>query len=112
MLYACIAIFALAAMAGLTILISWLKKKNAPRAVVYTHGLLAASALILLAVFSYNNPDNFPKYSLIFFIIAALGGFYMFARDMKGKSNPIALAGLHALLAVGGFVMLLIFAFS
>lgn len=112
MLYACIALFALAAVAGLTILVSWLNKKNASRAVVYTHGLLAASALVLLAVFSYNNPDNFPKYSLIFFIIAALGGFYMFARDMKGKSSPMALAGLHALLAVGGFVMLLIFAFS
>jgi hypothetical protein len=112
MLYASIALFALAAVAGLTILISWLNKKSASRAVVYTHGLLAASALVLLAVFSYNNPESFPKYSLIFFIIAALGGFYMFARDMKGKSSPMALAGLHALLAVGGFVMLLIFAFS
>ena len=112
MLYACIALFALAAVAGLTILVSLLNKKNASRAVVYTHGLLAASALVLLAVFSYNNPGNFPKYSLIFFIIAALGGFYMFARDMKGKSSPMALAGLHALLAVGGFVMLLFFAFS
>jgi hypothetical protein len=36
----------------------------------------------------------------------------MFSRDMRGKSSPLALAGLHALLAVGGFVMLLIFAFS
>ena len=112
MLYVSIAIFALAAVAGLTILIHWLKKKNAPRAVVYTHGLLAATALVLLAVFSYNNPDDFPKYSLIFFVLAALGGFYMFARDMKGKSSPMAIAGIHALLAVGGFVMLLIFAFS
>ena len=112
MLYASIALFALAAVAGLTILISWLRKQNASRVVVYTHGLLAATALVLLAVFSYNNPDNFPKYSLIFFIVAALGGFYMFARDLKGKSSPMALAGLHALLAVGGFVMLLIFAFS
>ena len=112
MLYISIALFALAAVAGLTILISWLKKKNVSRAVVYTHGLLAATALVLLAVFSYNNPDNFPKFSLIFFIIAALGGLYMFARDMKGKSSPMAIAGLHALLAVGSFVMLLIFAFS
>lgn len=112
MLYASISLFALAAVAGLTILVSWLNKKNASRAVIYSHGLLAAAALVLLAVFSYNNPDSFPKYSLIFFVIAALGGFYMFFRDMKGKSSPMALAGLHALLAVGGFVMLLIFAFS
>lgn len=112
MLYASIALFALAAVAGLTILVSWLNKKNASRAVVYSHGLLAATALVLLAVFSYQNPDSFPKYSLIFFVIAALGGFYMFAQDMRGKSSPMALAGLHAFLAVGGFVLLLIFAFS
>ena len=112
MLYASIAIFALAAVAGLTILISWLNKKNASRAVVYTHGLLAATALVLLAVFSYNNPEHFPKYSLIFFVVAALGGFYMFSRDMRGKTNPMPLAGLHALLAISGLVMLLLFAFS
>ena len=111
MLYASIAFFALAAVAGLTILVSWLNKKNAPRMVVYTHGLLAATALVLLAVFSFNQPDNFPKYSLILFVIAALGGFYMFARDMRGKSSPMGLAGLHALLAIAGFVMLLFFAF-
>jgi FtsH-binding integral membrane protein len=112
MLYASIAFFALAAVAGLTILTSWLKKKNASRTVIYTHGLLAATALVLLAVFSWNNPERFPKYSLILFIIAALGGFYMFFRDLKGKSSPMALAGLHAFLAVAGFVLLLIFAFS
>lgn len=112
MLYASIALFALAAVAGLTILVSWLNKKNASRTVIYAHGLLAAVALVLLAVFSYNHPENFPKFSLLFFIVAALGGFYMFAQDMRGKSSPMALAGLHALLAVGGFVMLLIFAFS
>src|SRR5688572_33081982 len=105
MLYASIALFALAAVAGLTILISWLNKKSASRAVVYTHGLLAAAALVLLAVFSYNNPESFPKYSLIFFIFASLGGFYMFARDMKGKSSPMALVGLHALLDIFGFLL-------
>ena len=112
MLYASIALFALAAVAGLTILVSWLNKRNASRTVVYLHGLFAASALVLLAVFSFNQPENFPKYSLLLFVLAALGGFYMFARDMRGKSSPLGLAGAHALLAIAGFVLLLIFTFS
>jgi drug/metabolite transporter superfamily protein YnfA len=112
MLYASIAIFALAAVAGLTIFVTWLKKRTASRPVVYLHGLLAATALVLLAIFSFNQPENFPKFSLVLFVLAALGGFYMFSRDMRGKSNPLGLAGAHALLAVAGFVLLLIFAFS
>jgi hypothetical protein len=112
MLIASIVFFALAAVAGLTILVSWLKQKNASRAVIYTHGLLAAAALVLLAVFSFNQPEHFPTYSLVLFILAALGGFYMFARDLRGKSSPMAIAGIHAFLAVAGFVMLLIFAFA
>ncbi|MGV3538668.1 MAG: hypothetical protein ACO1OQ_02595 [Rufibacter sp.] len=112
MLYASSILFALAAVAGLLILVAWLTKKNASRTVVYLHGLLAAAALVLLAVYSYNHPQNYPTYSLVLFVLAALGGFYMFARDLRGKYSSMAVAGMHALLAVAGFVFLLIFAFS
>jgi hypothetical protein len=50
--------------------------------------------------------------ALILFVAAALGGFYMFALDMKKKNSPLAVAYLHALLAVSGFVALLLFAFA
>ncbi len=112
MMYLTIGLFALAAALGLSILIKWLTKKEAPKAVIYSHGIAAATALVLLIVYAVQNPDNFPKASLILFVIAALGGFYMFYRDLKKQNSPIAIAVIHALLAVSGLVALLIFVFA
>ncbi|MDB5228049.1 MAG: hypothetical protein JWN78_2242 [Bacteroidota bacterium] len=112
MIYAAIGLFALAALLGLTILIKWLSKSDASNAVKYAHGLAAATALVLLVIYSAKNQDHFPKISIILFVIAALGGFYMFIRDMSTKYRSIGIAAIHALLAVSGFVALLLFAFA
>lgn len=111
-MYLTIGLFALSAILGLTILVAWLRQKNASRAVVYSHGLVAATALVLLIVYAIQNPASYPKLSIILFVIAALGGFYMFFNDLRGKYSPMAIAYLHALLAVGGFVVLLAFVFA
>src|SRR5687767_6408235 len=111
MIYFAIALFALAALLGLVILLKWLTKKEASKAVIYSHGIVAALALVLLIAFAVNNPGNFPMISLILFVAAALGGFYMFFRDMNNKTSPLAVAFIHALLAVSGFVALLFFVF-
>jgi RsiW-degrading membrane proteinase PrsW (M82 family) len=111
MMYFTIGLFALAAVLGLSILIKWLTKKEASRAVIYSHGIAAATALVLLIFYAVQNPANFPKASLILFVIAALGGLYMFYQDMKKKNSPIAVAVIHALLAVSGLITLLIFVF-
>jgi hypothetical protein len=112
MLYLAIALFAIAAVLGLTILVKWLTHKNAPKGVVYSHGLVAATALVLLALYSLRHPDHFPKLSLTLFVIGALGGFYLFFQDQVKKTNPLAIAFVHALLAVSAFVSLLWFAFA
>jgi membrane-associated protease RseP (regulator of RpoE activity) len=111
MIYAAIALFALSAVLGIAILIKWLTKKNASRAVVYSHGIVAAIALVILVVYALQNKNNYPQVSLILFIIAALFGFYMFFRSLQQKMSPLTVAFIHALLAVGGFVMLLAFVF-
>ena len=80
--------------------------------VILAHGAIAAIALVLLVVFALQNPESFPKTSLILFVVAALGGFYMFFRNLKQKMGPLPLAFFHALLAVSGFVLLLLFAFA
>ena len=98
----------MAAIIGLVILKNWLTSANTSRTVVYAHGIVAAVALVLLLVQVLRNPANNLRTSLILFVIAALGGFYMFFRDLKGKFSPIWLAVTHALLAVGGFVVLLL----
>ncbi|MEO6454293.1 MAG: hypothetical protein ABIN97_09485 [Ginsengibacter sp.] len=112
MMYLTIGLFALAAVLGLSILIKWLTKKEASRAVIYSHGIAAAAALVLLIVYAVQSPGNFPKASIILFILTALGGFYMFYLDLKKQNSPIAIAVIHALLAVSGLVALLIFVFA
>ena len=71
MIYISIILFALSAVLGLSILIKWLTKKDASRTVIYSHGIAAAAALVLLIVYAVQNPENFPKASLILFILAA-----------------------------------------
>lgn len=112
MLYLTICLFALAAVAGVLILKNWLTSAPTSRTVVYVHGAFAAAALVLLAVFAFRNPGNYPRVSLILFVLAALGGFYMFAEDLKKKYSPMWLAFAHALLALAGFFLLLIFVFD
>ena len=112
LMYIIIALFAIAAVFGATILIKWLTKQGASKTVIYSHGIVSALALVLLVVFAVQNPDAFPQTGLILLILAALGGFYMFYRDLKQKMSPYSIAFTHALLAVAGFVTLLVFAFA
>ena len=112
MLYLTIALFALSAVFGLIILIKWLTKKEASRAVVYSHGTVAALALVLLITYAVLHPENFPKTSVILFVVAAVAGFYMFFNDLAKKPSPLVLAVVHALVAVCGVISLLVFMFS
>lgn len=112
MLITSIVIFAVAAILGLIVITALLKDKPTPKPVVFTHGALAAVALVLLVIFAVNNPDHSPVLSIVLFVIAALGGFVLFFRDMSKKPGPKALAVIHALAAVVGFLILLAFAFA
>lgn len=112
MLYTSLGAFALSAVLGLTILVRWLTKKDASKGVIYSHGIVAALALALLVIYAIQHPDHFPTISLVLFIISALGGFYMFFRDLAKKNSPMAVAFIHALLAVSGVVTLLLFIFE
>ena len=51
MIYLAIALFAVSAVLGLTILVKWLTKKDASKGVIYSHGIVAAVALVLLIVY-------------------------------------------------------------
>lgn len=107
MLYIAIGLFALAAVLGLINLKNWAAAKHPPRPVVYSHGLFAATGLVLLLVNTLRQPTQALTTSLIFFVLAALGGFFLFYRDINGKVSPLGVAILHGLLAVTGFIILL-----
>lgn len=112
LIYASIVLFAIAAVLGVSILLNWLTKKDVSKGVIYSHGIFAALGLGLLVVFAVEDPEGYPKIALILFIVAALGGFYMFFRELQKKMSPYSIAFAHALIAVAGFIALLLYAFA
>ncbi len=111
MIFTAIALFAFAALLGMFLLTFVLKGKETPKAVVFTHGPLAVAGLIILIIYALKEgPD--PTESIILFTVAAMGGGVLFYRDLTNKPLPKWLAIVHGILAVSGFVCLLIFAFE
>jgi hypothetical protein len=110
LIYTAIVLFAVAAMIGVYLLSFVLQKKETPKAIAIVHGLLAATALILVIVHTVKTGADLIQV-IILFVITALGGIVLFARDITGKSLPKALALAHGLLAVTSFVFLLVYAF-
>lgn len=112
MLVTTVILFALAAVLGLVLLTKVLKEEATPKPVVYSHGLAAAVALVLLIIAYINQGDSLLMTTVLIFVVAALGGFVMFGRDLKGEAVPKWLAIVHALAAVTGFVLLLVATFA
>lgn len=102
-----IILFAVAAVFGITLIVPVLQGKTPTRAFVFIHGGIAAVALVLLIVQYVNDMSAVPQISVILFVIAALGGFILFARDVQKKPIPKGLAVVHAALAVTAFLILL-----
>ncbi|HKK44145.1 MAG TPA: hypothetical protein VJ964_01400 [Balneolaceae bacterium] len=112
MLFTTIVLFAIAAVLGLVLITKVLKEESTPGPVVYNHGGAATIALGLLIIAYANQGDSLLMTTILVFVIAALGGFVMFGRDLLNKELPKWLAVLHALVAVTGFILLLIGAFG
>ena len=109
MITTAIALFSLAALLGMFLLTFVLKGKETPKAVVFTHGPLAAAGLILLIIYAFKESPG-PTESIILFTMAATGGVVMVYRDLTGKKIPKWLAIAHGLLAISGFICLILFA--
>ena len=102
-----ILLFAVAAVFGLTLLVPVLQGQTPKRAFVFIHGGIAAIALVMLLLEFMTEGNTVPQISVILFVAAALGGFFLFARDMQKKPIPKGLALVHAGAAVIAFLILL-----
>ncbi len=111
MLYTIIAGFAIAAILGMVLITHVLSNKTPPRGVLVFHGLFAGTGILLLLIYMNGNAPG-PMEAAILFVVAALGGFIMLARDLRNKPIPKWLAVAHGLLAATAFTFLLIFAFG
>ena len=103
-------LFALAALGGLYMaVVRFRGAERPPTAIALVHGAAAAAGLIALILAVMNVPNPGPaRTALVVFIVAALGGFYLFAQHMQKKALPIPVVVIHALVAVTGFVILLV----
>jgi hypothetical protein len=109
MLVVAAVLFALAALGGIIVATLHLKKNDAPISLALVHGLAAAVGLVLLIIAVTQMPSaGLAGVALAIFIIAALGGFVLFAMHLAKKSLPRGLIFLHGLAAVVAFIILLI----
>lgn len=112
MLLTTIILFALAAVLGLILINKVFKEEETPKEIVYSHGGAAALGLMLLIIAYMNQGDSLLMTSLLVFVVAALGGFVMFGRDIAKQPIPKWLSVVHGLAAVTGFILLLVAVFG
>ena len=102
-------LFAVAAVAGLTMAIMHFRGVSPPRTMLAVlHGLFAASGLVvlLLALIKVGFAGK-AGVALGLLVVAALGGFALVSFHAKGQRLPSAWVVGHALLAVSGVLTLL-----
>ena len=104
-------LLAVAALGGVALAgIRFAGDKQPPAWLAMVHGLLAAAALTLLAYawFTVGLPGT-AALALLLLVLAALGGVYLNLNfHWKQVLLPKGIVVLHALLAVVGFVLLLL----
>ena len=102
-------LFAVAAVAGLTMAVMHFRGVSPPKvALAVLHGLFAASGLVLLLLALIKTGfGGRPGIALGLLVTAALGGFALLGSHAQNKRLPSALVVGHALLAVAGFLTLL-----
>jgi len=102
-------LFALAALVGITLAALHLKKKDVSVSLALVHGLAAAVGLVLLIIAVVQMSSAGPAgVALAIFVVAALGGFVLFAMHLMRKQLPPGLIVVHGLLAVVAFVVLVV----
>ena len=112
MLLIAVGLFAVAAVGGLILAVLHFKKKNLPLPLALLHGLLGAAGLATLLVFLLQGGTaSKVALSLGLFVVAALGGFFLFSFHLRKKPLPSPVVIIHALVAVAAFILLLLAAF-
>jgi hypothetical protein len=109
MLIYIVALFAIAALLGVYMVLRVFKGVMPPWPAAVFHGLFAATGLVLLlyvAFLAATPPPQTIVIAAVLLVIAALGGFVLVSYHLRKQVPPKALAGVHALLAVVGFLTL------
>lgn len=103
-------LFAIAATGGATMAIMHFRGRTPPpMPLALGHGLLAASALVVLILALLKTGfGGLGALALVVFLIAALGGFYLFSLHLRNKPLPSPVILVHGGAAAAAFVILLV----
>lgn len=104
-------LFALAAVGGLALAVLRLRGRPLPTSAALIHGGAAAAGLVALAYAVFVS-DLHAGVPLALFVIAALGGFVLFAFHLLRKPIPVPAMAVHAGVAVVAFGLLLVGLFA
>lgn len=104
-----VVVFAVAALGGAYLAYRHLQGQPLPFPIAVVHGAAAATALVLLAIAVFTSDlSGTATVALVIFVVAALGGFYLFSFHMRDDRRPTPLVLGHGLIAVVGFLTLLV----
>ncbi len=111
MVAAMIVVFAITAIAGIILAALHFGNKNLPLSIAVFHGVFAVTGLIILITKVVNQAKmGVLSFSLVLFILAAIGGLTLFfGFYLPKKKLPTTIIGLHALFAVVGFVLVIVY---
>lgn len=102
-------LFALGALGGLVMAVRSFKGQSLPVALATGHGILGATGLVLLIIGVLAGAGgNTARIALAVLLVAALGGFYLLSFHVRKQQHPRAVIVVHALVAVIGFLCLLV----
>lgn len=102
-----LALFALAAIAGLIMAVKVFAGGTPPWALSLLHAAFGAAGIVTLYLAIASTPVGGPQWiSLGLFAAAALGGFFLASFHLRGQQHPKGVLVLHAGLAIAAFVLL------
>ncbi len=107
-------LLAIAALGGVVMAIMrFTGRELPPMGLAVIHGLFAASGLIalLVAVIGANAPTQ-ATIAAGGFVLAALGGFFLFSYHLRRQALPVPVVLVHGVVAVISFVLLLLGIFA
>jgi len=108
-------VFAVAALGGATLATLHFRGRSPlPMPLALLHGLLAATGLVLLIAAALTQPGfgGLALAALVVFVVAALGGFYLFSFHLRGLRLPSPVVLIHGGAAVVAFLLLLAYIFN
>ncbi len=106
-----IVLIALAGVAGIIMLGRIYKDRPVPMSLAVLHGLLAAGGVVLAFAVAFQ-AGAYPLlcYALGAFVLAALGGLFLFSFHLRRKRFPTPLVFLHGIIGATGLILLIIYA--